>query len=136
MKKLALFLAVLLLLTACTPAAPAAVTETPSADADASSTEVSTEALTEAPTETPTEAIPTTESRAEDFSVLETALSFVDKSVDELKAVLGEPDIAYYEESCIGEGDDGILYYDDITVFTFRPADGSDEIVVDAELNE
>ena len=69
-------------------------------------------------------------------SDLEIALTFVEKSVDELKAVLGEPDDAYYEESCIGDGEDGILYYGNLTVFTYREADGSAETVVDAEWND
>ena len=125
MKKLAFLLAALLLLTACaTPVEPVATTEAPLTEA--------TVAKTETPTEVPTETdSPETESKAP--SVLEIALTFVDKSVDELKAVLGEPDDSLYEDSCSGDGDDGFLYYGDVTVFTYREADGSAETVIDAE---
>lgn len=128
MKKLALIFAALLLLTACaTPAAPIATTEAAVTEA----TVIETEQPTEAPTETEAP-----ETDPETSSELELALSFVDKPLEELKAAIGEPTDAYYEESCIGEGDDGILDYGDFTVYTFRPADGSAETVVDAERND
>ena len=126
MKKLAFLFAALLLLTACaSQTEPIATTAAPVTEATVTETEV----LTEAPTETEA-----TETEAP--SDLEIALSFVGKSVDELKAALGEPDDTFYEESCSGDGDDGFLYYGDITVFTYREADGSAETVVDAELND
>lgn len=127
MKKISLILAVLLLLTACA-AQPGSVVST-----EATVTEAQAE--TEPQTETPTEA-ETTEAVSETLSDLEIALSFVEKSVEELKAVIGEPIESYYEESCIGDGYDGILIYGDFTVYTFREADGSAETVVDAELND
>lgn len=128
MKKLALIFAALLLLTACaTPAAPIATTEATVTEA----TVIETEQPTEAPAETEAP-----ETDPETSSELELALSFVDKPLEELKAAIGEPTDAYYEESCIGEGDDGILDYGDFTVYTFRPADGSAETVVDAERND
>lgn len=130
MKKLALILSLLLLLTACgSTVEPVVTTEAPVAEATVIETAAQTEAPAEAPTETPTEAEPTE-------SALDLALSFVDKPLEELMAVLGEPGDAYYEESCIGEGEDGILTYDGFTVYTFRPADGSAETVVDAERND
>ncbi|MBQ3356687.1 MAG: hypothetical protein IJG45_06180 [Oscillospiraceae bacterium] len=128
MKKLAFLLAALLLLSACaTPAEPVVTTEAPMTEA----TVMVTEQPTEAPTET--EAAP---SETEEASVLDIALTFIDKSVEELKAVLGEPDDTYYEDSCSGDGDDGFLYYGDVTVFTYREADGSAETVIDAERND
>lgn len=128
MKKLAILLAALLLFTACAaPAAPVVTTEAPATEARVTETE----AVTEAPTE-----VETTEAATEEPSVLDIALTFVDKSVDELKAALGEPDDARYEDSCSGDGDDGFLYYGDVIVFTYREADGSAETVIDAELND
>lgn len=127
MKKLSLFLVFILLLTACAaPAEPVVTTEAPVTEVTAAQTELPTEAPTEEETETVTEA-PT---------VLDIALTFVDHSVEELKAVLGEPDDALYEDSCSGDGDDGFLYYGDVTVYTYREADGSAETVVDAERND
>lgn len=129
MKKLAWILIFLILFTACAaPAAPVVTTEAPSTEAPAPQTEAPAAPETEAPSEAPA-----TESVSAEPSVLEIALTFVDKSVDELKAALGEPDDAYYEDSCSGDGDDGFLYYGDVTVFTYREADGSAETVIDAE---
>lgn len=128
MKKIALILAILLLLTACAPAAPAETTEAPSAEASS----LQTDAPTEAATQTEVSTAAPTETEAVE-STLAIALSFVDRSVDELKAALGEPDDAYYGESCIGDGEDGILTYGAVTVYTYREADGSAETVIDAE---
>lgn len=130
MKKLAFLFAALLLLTACgSQTEPVATTAAPVTEA----TVTETEAPTEVPTEAPTEAEVTDTEASSD---LEIALTFVGKSVEELKAALGEPDDTFYEESCSGDGDDGFLYFGNITVFTYREADGSAETVVDAELND
>lgn len=130
MKKLAILLAALLLFTACAATVePVDTTEAPATEA----TVTETEQPTEAPTEAEIEPAP---SMSEEPSVLDIALTFVDKSVDELKAALGEPDDASYEDSCSGDGDDGFLYYGDVIVFTYREADGSAETVIDAELKD
>lgn len=131
MKKLALILSLLLLLTACgSTVAPVVTTEATSTEAAVNETE----ALTEAPTEaSATEGVVESLYCTTDFEIAKT---FIDKNLDELKAAIGEPVDAYYEESCIGEGEDGILAYDYFTVYTFRPADGSAETVVDAEMND
>lgn len=128
MKKLAWILVLLLLLTACaSPVEPVTTTEAPLTEAP------STEQPTEAPSgRSETEAVTEPSESTSDF---ELAKTFIDKNLDDLKTALGEPADAYYEESCIGDGDDGILTYDTFTVFTFRPADGSAEVVVDAEPN-
>ncbi|MBQ6431060.1 MAG: hypothetical protein IJJ99_04195 [Oscillospiraceae bacterium] len=131
MRIIALILAVLLLLTACAPAAPG---ETPSAEASTAQPE--TAALTEATSETPSEATESVSESPGYPAEYETALTCIGKSADELKAAIGEPIDAYYEESCIAVGDDGILDYGTFTVYTFREADGSAETVVDAELND
>ena len=135
MKKLAFLFAALLLLTACaSQEEPPATTEAPFTEATVTETEL----LTETPTEAPTGA-ETTEEVSESLdcaTTFEYAKTFIDKSVDELIDAIGEPVESYYEESCIGDGYDGILTYSTFTVFTFREADGSAETVVDAELND
>ncbi len=131
MKKLVFLLAALLLLTACGAAAePVATTEAPVTEATVTETEI--------PTEAPTEAA-ATEDVSESIDCATTfviAKTFIDKSLDELLPLVGEPSEAYYEESCIGDGYDGILVFSYFTVYTFREADGSAETVVDVEMND
>lgn len=64
-------------------------------------------------------------------TLLETALTFVDKDAAELVAAIGEPLDKVYEESCSGPGDDGVWTYDGLTVFTYT--ENGVETVVDAE---
>lgn len=137
MKKLAFLLAALLLLTACSVStAPVEMSADPVTEGIAAVTDPSTDVPTEAPIDVPTEA-PTESDPTETVSAeLEIALSFVGKDLNELKAVLGEPDEVYYEDSCSGDGDDGILNFGSVTVYTYREADGSAETVIDAELSD
>ena len=64
-------------------------------------------------------------------TLLETALTFVDKDASELVAAIGEPLAKAYEESCSGPGEDGIWTYDGLTVFTYK--ENGAETIVDAE---
>ena len=60
----------------------------------------------------------------------EKAESCIDKSVDELYSLIGEPNSSDYAPSCLGgeeNGEDGNLYYDGFVVYTFR--DSSGEVV-------
>ena len=52
----------------------------------------------------------------------ELAESCIDKSVTELKALIGEPESSEYVPSCLspGKGEDGNLFYDGFTVYTYR----------------
>lgn len=53
------------------------------------------------------------------------AESCIGKSVDELIALIGEPESSDYAPSCLAEGaEDGNWYYDGFTVYTLRTADG------------
>ena len=61
------------------------------------------------------------------------ALAFVDQPLADMIAAIGEPVESYYEYSCSGPGDDGLLTYDGFLVFTYREPDGSAETVIDAE---
>lgn len=59
------------------------------------------------------------------------AESFVDRPVSELIDAIGEPLDRAYVSSCLGDGEDGELYYHDFTVFTYR--EGDSEIVMGVE---
>ena len=43
-------------------------------------------------------------------------------------SVFGYPGDSDYGPSCMGDGEDGILYYDGFTVYTFRSSDGSETV--------
>jgi len=51
------------------------------------------------------------------------AEQFLDKSVQELYAVIGEPESSNYVPSCLGRGEDGELCYDGFTVYTYKEDD-------------
>ena len=51
------------------------------------------------------------------------AESCIDKPVAELYALIGEPNSSDYAPSCMGDGEDGNLYYDGFTVYTYREGD-------------
>ena len=48
-----------------------------------------------------------------------------------LYAAIGEPSGSSYASSCLGPGEDGELYYDGFTVYTYKENDS--EIVKDVE---
>ena len=72
------------------------------------------------PSETETQSTET-QTNTEDLKAL--AESCIDKSVQELYALVGEPDSSEYVPSCLGSGEDGNLYYADFTVYTYREGD-------------
>lgn len=53
----------------------------------------------------------------------EQAASFIGKSVDDLIAAIGEPTGSDYAPSCLGSGEDGELFYDGFSVYTYREGD-------------
>lgn len=119
----------LALLCACgekeEPAAPApAASEAQMQEEEKPEAPAADEPKSEAPTEEPTE-------EAAEPTLLETALTFVDKDASELVAAIGEPLDKVYEESCSGPGDDGVWTYDGLTVFTYT--ENGVETIVDAE---
>ena len=59
------------------------------------------------------------------------AESCIDKPVAELYALIGEPESADYAPSCLGEGEDGNLVYEDFVVYTYR--EGEEEVVTYVE---
>ena len=57
------------------------------------------------------------------------AQMMIDHPVDELYALIGKPNDSSYASSCMGDGEDGELYYDGFTVCTYL--EGDTETVVD-----
>lgn len=53
----------------------------------------------------------------------EIAESYMDKSVSGLFAEIGQPTSSDYAPSCLGDGEDGELFYDGFTVYTYREGD-------------
>ena len=129
MKKLmALLLAIMMLATLC--ACGAATPETPETPEIPEVTEGEQDEITEATeeeapieevTEEVTETIPVAVGNA-DMALAE---SCIDKTVDELFALIGEPINADYAPSCLnpGVGEDGNLEYDGFIVYTYREGD-------------
>ncbi len=73
--------------------------------------------------ETTTQQTTTQETTGADLKAL--AESCIDKSVEELYGLIGQPVSSDYAPSCLnpGEGEDGNLYYDGFTVYTYREGD-------------
>lgn len=98
----------------------------PASKATEAPTETVTEAATEAyrpPAETPTdtEAPPATDAPTEaapDLRALALGCCGCDVSV--LYAAIGYPNGSSYAGSCMGDGEDGELYYNGFTVYTYR----------------
>jgi len=59
------------------------------------------------------------------------AVACIEKGVEDLYAAIGEPSGSSYASSCLGPGEDGELYYDGFTVYTYKENDS--EIVKDVE---
>ncbi len=59
---------------------------------------------------------------------MQTAASLIDRSVEDVIEAIGEPNDRAYASSCIGEGEDGELYYDGFTVYTYRDLDGTEHV--------
>ena len=132
--------AALLLLASCADADPesGAVSSAPAAAAEASA-EVSAGAglpeQTDAPLpadEDENAAAPETEAPAKTpEELLAIAADYIGKPVDELIAAIGEPEDRDYGPSCMGDGEDGSLYYGGFIVYTYR--ENGEETVQDVE---
>lgn len=83
----------------------------------------------EAPTQ---DSEPETEPAAQaDEALKAAAVACIEKGVEDLYAAIGEPSGSSYASSCLGPGEDGELYYDGFTVYTYKENDS--EIVKDVE---
>ena len=125
---LLLALALLLCLAACggEPAAdagePVAESEEPVAESEEPVAE------SEEPVAESEEPVAESEAPAEEATPLETAKEFEGANLEDLIAAIGEPQSSDYAPSCLGEGEDGNLYYDGFTVYTYRDVDGTEVV--------
>lgn len=100
------------------PSEPAAVdTTTPDPAAESNET-----------TDPAAESTETAEPEETGDSLLEIAKGYEGANVDELIAAIGEPNSSDYAPSCLGEGEDGNLYYDGFTVYTYRDTSGAETV--------
>lgn len=125
MKKLTCLLLALTLLfgLAACGEEPAEVTEEPAAG--------SVEPVEESAAPAEESVAPAEESEApaeEEPSPLEAAKAFEGAPLEDLIAAVGEPLSSDYAPSCLGEGEDGNLYYDGFTVYTYRDTDGQETV--------
>lgn len=86
-----------------------------------------TEEVTEAPTDAPAEDVP--EEPTPD--PVEIVRGLIDQPIEDLYAQIGEPESSDYAPSCMGDGEDGMLFYDGFIVYTYR--EGDTETVYDVE---
>ena len=128
MKKIAiLMLCLSLLLCGCCGSAPAETTA-PKAPAQTTAPMETTVPETTVPETTVPEVETTASETVEETDPVDEARvlaeSCIDKSVEELYKLIGEPDSSDYAPSCLDEnGEDGILYYENFIVYTYREGD-------------
>lgn len=118
MKKIiTVILAVCVLLTvaACGNPAPAEPTAEPVQETASPAPEAA-----ETPADEP-------EAEEPDVDLIAIANEYIDKPVEELYEAIGYPESSDYASSCLGDGEDGNLYYDGFIVYTYR--EGDEEIV-------
>ncbi len=129
MKKLSCLLLAALMLAALAACGETSSGESPAPAESPSAVESEAPAEeTEAPAEESVAPAEASEAPAAEDSLLETARSFEGASLDELIAAIGEPESSDYAPSCLGEGEDGNLYYDGFTVYTYRDVDGGEVV--------
>ncbi len=63
--------------------------------------------------------------------LLALAMEYIGKPADDLIAVIGEPEDRDYAPSCMGDGEDGNLYYGGFIVYTYR--ENGEETIQDVE---
>lgn len=132
MKKWVLAAVLLLVLTACgaqqTPAQEQPEKETPAVET------VQTEKAPEQTSEPEKEESAPAEEAPIDDSLFAQAAALIDSNVEELYDTIGYPVDVMYADSCLGEGEDGELYYDGFTVYTYRDPEDV-EIIYDVMEN-
>ena len=80
-------------------------------------------ATTESVTSESAETDGTEESSLSSEELKSIAEGYIDEPVSSLYAAIGEPDSSDYAPSCLGDGEDGELFYDGFTVYTYREGD-------------
>ena len=141
-KALSILLCFVLLLGLCACSGK----EEPEAPAQDAPAAAPTEAPTDAPAEDGEEILdggadievaPEADAPAEDVpeeptpDPVEIAKGLIDQPIGDLYAQIGEPESADYAPSCMGDGEDGMLFYDGFIVYTYR--EGDVETVYDVE---
>lgn len=112
-------------------AASASVSSAAAVEPEAESAEQQSAARSQAAEDQPaSEAAPAAPAAPMEPASLEAARKYVGKDVAKLYAAIGEPRGSEYVSSCLGDGEDGILYYDGFTVTTYR--ENGKETVEDA----
>lgn len=112
-------------------AASASVSSAAAVEPEAESAEQQSAAHSQAAEDQPaSEAAPAAPAAPMEPASLEAARKYVGKDVAKLYAAIGEPRGSEYVSSCLGDGEDGILYYDGFTVTTYR--ENGKETVEDA----
>jgi len=105
------------------PATPAPATPSPAPDVPPASVSTQPEPTPEPAPE------PTPEPAPAPAATKEVAMTFIGRSVSSLIAAIGQPIGSDYAPSCLGSGEDGELFYNGFTVYTYR--EGSTETVQD-----
>lgn len=124
MKKLiALLLAAMMILGLC--ACGKDPVETPQNNDPVAQNPVENENPVENPSEDPSEDPSEEQPTEPEKSALELAQECIDLPVEDLYALIGEPESADYAPSCLNPevGEDGNLYYDGFIVYTYREGD-------------
>lgn len=89
---------------------------------------VSTPAPAPEPTPTPV-SVPEPTPTPAPAATRETAMAYIGQSLSSLTAAIGQPNGSDYAPSCLGSGEDGELFYNGFTVYTYR--EGGVETVKD-----
>ncbi len=139
MKKnhLLLILVLVIALTLCACGSSSSAASTAAAPA-ATAVPTAEPAPTAAPTEAPAQEAPAEEPSAEPEAdpveeIKALVLSMKGEPIEDLIAIIGEPNSSDYGSSCLIQGGkDGMLFYDGFTVYTLVQPDGT-ETVYDVE---
>ena len=84
---------------------------------------------TAAPAVTPEPAAEAPEADDALAETVKTIRELIGRPVDDLYAAIGQPNSSDYNSSClVSGGQDGMLYYDDFTVYTTVYPDGSEKV--------
>lgn len=115
-----------------TPDEPSEPSAPASSDAPAASTSPGIPAVTQPePDPEPSEPEPADEPEQNTPDPKSVAESYIDKSLSGLVAAIGQPNSSDYAPSCLGDGEDGELFYNGFTVYTYR--EGNEETVTYVE---
>lgn len=123
-------LALTVLLTACgEPQGEASPSPSPSSSPAPSVSSSAEPSVSTAPSEQPA-ASPTSDEQpsasptpAGPEDLKELAMTFIGENVEDLIDAIGEPTGSDYAPSCLGSGEDGELFYDGFSVYTYREGD-------------